>query len=857
MKTENKVIALSIILGLSAGALDSLVDYFIFYEKPFWDLLIFDVPMFEIYVRGMILVTFTVYGIIVSRILTKRKQAEEKIKQQSEFLNSVLESLSHPFYVVDVQDYSIKLANAAAHQGRLSKDSTCYALTHLSDKPCGSTDHSCPIEIIKKTKQPVTVEHIHYDKDRNPRNVEVHGYPIFDADGNVSQIIEYSLDVTNRKKEEEALRESEEKYHRIFENSVVGFFQSTPEGRFIIANSAFAAMLRYESPDELVSKISDIATQYYADPEDRRRYKELLQKSTVVMNFEFKVKCKDGSQIWVSNSSRAYFNPDGEVDHYEGIVIDITDRKQAEAELINTKNFLQNILNSSTDGIATTDLHGKVTYCAPNLQDMIGYEPKEIIGKKMAAFYSNGIQDAKRVMTILMEKGELTNYETKFKKTDGTQIDAMLSASLLRNERGEITGTLGIFKDITDKKRLEKGLIRAEKLESVGILAGGIAHDFNNLLTIILGNISMAKGDETKGEILELLNEAEKASLKATGLSHQLITFSKGGAPVKKIASIVEFAKKSINFALSGSKVRCESRLPGDLWLVDYDENQMEHVIKGLIKNAVEAMPEGGIIKLFAENLMMNEEKEVRSLNLQKGKCVKISIQDQGCGISEEILPRIFEPYFSTKERGDQKGMGLGLATAYSIISKHKGHIGVDSKKDVGTTFHIYLPAFEEKDRQADFAEDRSAPIEQDFRSTSKINKGQASIKRVLVMDDEESLRKLVKRMLIRFGYEVGLARDGAEAIALYKEALRKGQRYDAVILDLSIKGGMGGEQAIKELSKIDPNVKAIISSGYFNDPVMSNFMDYGFRGAMPKPYEQNAVEKAIGEILSQKDEKK
>ena len=655
-------------------------------------------------------------------------------------------------------------------------------------------------------------------------------------------------DVTDRLKAEKALKESERRYRTILEDIEEGYFEVDLTGNYIFVNEAMC-QIRGQSKAELIGMNNrDFMTKETAQ-KVFKVFNQVYNSGKPVKTTDWETIHKDGAkrhmEVSVSLIKDAKDQPCG----FRGLVRDVTQKKQDEAELISTKNFLQNILNSSIDGITTTDLHGKVTYCTPKLQDMTGYEPKEIIGKKIATFYGNGIQDAKKVMTMLKEKGELTNYETKFRKKDGALIDVFLSASLLRIQNGEITGTLGIFKDITDKKRLEEDLLQAQKLESVGVLAGGIAHDFNNLLTVILGNISLAKGDLTKGDILEFLSEAEKASLKAKGLTHQLITFSKGGAPVKKTASLIEFTKNSVNFALSGSNVRCEFSLPDDLWRVEYDENQMEHAINGLINNAVEAMPEGGIIKIFAENIMIKEE-EGQSLNLQKSKYVKISIRDQGSGISEEILPRIFDPYFSTKDRGNQKGMGLGLTTVYSIISRHKGHINVDSEKDAGATFHIYLPAISAEGKAQRAERDLGSPSTT-VKPQSTIIDHQSTVKRVLVMDDEESLRNLVKLMLIRFGYEVGLARDGAEAIALYKEALMTGQRFDAVILDLTIKGGMGGEQAIKELIKIDPDVKAIISSGYFNDPVMANFRDYGFRRAMPKPYTTDTLGKALGEVLN------
>ncbi|MDP2644710.1 MAG: ATP-binding protein, partial [Desulfobacterales bacterium] len=387
---------------------------------------------------------------------------------------------------------------------------------------------------------------------------------------------------------------------------------------------------------------------------------------------------------------------------------------------------------------------------------------------------------------------------------------------------------------MAEREKMKEELLTAQKLESLGILAGGIAHDFNNLLTVILGYVSLAKETESKNELLEFLTAVEQASLKSKELTHQLITFSKGGAPVKKTAPVLELVKESVNLALSGANVRCEYFLPEDLWRVDYDENQIKHVINSLIINALEAMPEGGIIKVFAENLVIKKEKEESGSRLPEGRYVKISIQDQGCGISKENLPKVFDPYFSTKDRGVQKGMGLGLSTVYSIIRKHNGRIVVDSEKGVGTTCHIYLPAAEKVALKPEKKEEQA-------------DRGHG---RILFMDDQEMLRNMAGRMLKKLGYEVEFAADGAGAVEIYKKAKESEKPYDAVILDLTIPGGMGGKETINKLLEIDPEVKAIVSSGYSNDPVMSNFRGYGFSGEVPKPFAMKELEKVLHEVL-------
>jgi len=373
------------------------------------------------------------------------------------------------------------------------------------------------------------------------------------------------------------------------------------------------------------------------------------------------------------------------------------------------------------------------------------------------------------------------------------------------------------------KAKMEEELLRAKKLESVGILAGGIAHDYNNLLTVILGYISMVKEMALKSDdFFNYLTEAEKASLRAKDLTHRLITLSKGGAPVKKTGSIVKLIKESAKLALTGSNVACEFHIPDDLWSVSFDDAQMRHVINSIIMNADQAMAEGGMIKIRAENFHLDAEKGTDVFSLQDGKYVKISVEDRGIGISKENLSLIFDPYFSTRERGGQRGMGLGLAVAYSVVRQHEGHITAESEIGVGTTFHIYLPALEKKVIKEKAVRKTPGPV--------------VGKKKILVMDDEKIVRDFLKKVLSRMGWEVECAREGDEAISLYRKVKESDAPFDVVILDLTVQGGMGGKETLPHLKEIDPDVRAIISSGYSDDPVMANFKEYGFRGAVPKP---------------------
>lgn len=395
--------------------------------------------------------------------------------------------------------------------------------------------------------------------------------------------------------------------------------------------------------------------------------------------------------------------------------------------------------------------------------------------------------------------------------------------------RGRLLGFWWLKRDISEKKRIEEEILRHQKLESVGILAGGIAHDFNNLLTGILGNIALAQKnlrDDERG--YERLESAAKACLRAQDLTRQLLTFSRGGDPIKKTASINELLQDSVMFALRGSKVRCNFEIPDSLWPTEIDEGQIYQVINNLVINSVQAMPDGGVISVRAFNMTVPAAGS--TLSLKEGTYVAVSISDSGDGIPTENLKKIFDPYFTTKTTGT----GLGLATCYSIIKKHGGIITVQSQPGVGSTFCFYLPASEAEVVVQTEPTVQSGPVRA----------------RILVMDDDETIRELVLELLGDMGYEVVLARDGAEAISAYLAARRENNGFDAVIMDLTIPGAMGGKEAIASLREIDPNVKAIVSSGYCNDPIMGDFRNYGFVGVLPKPYNPKELRGELQRVL-------
>lgn len=433
----------------------------------------------------------------------------------------------------------------------------------------------------------------------------------------------------------------------------------------------------------------------------------------------------------------------------------------------------------------------------------------------------------KQLVKELKEKGSV-RFESSYRKNDGTTYPVNIIANYQIFGRKEYIFVFA--RDITEEKKAEGERQKIQRLESIGILAGGIAHDFNNFLSGIIGNISLAILEaKDNATLVNILNEAKDATDLAKNLTKQLLTFSNGGAPIKEMTSIGNIIKETAKFTLRGSNVRCLFDLPDNIWKVHADKNQISQVISNLIINADQAMPEGGSIRIKLENTVVKEDSQ---LPLNKGEYVKITVEDSGLGISEKYLPKIFDPYFTTK----QKGSGLGLATTYSIIEKHNGYITVDSKLGSGTTFYIYLPATVTKEPAK-----ANDPEEE---------KTEAAKGKILLMDDEKIVRNALRRMLESIGYEVEFTKNGEEALEKYKEASKEGVSFDAVILDLTVPGGMGGKETIEKLLEIDPEVKALISSGYSNDPVMANYKNYGFKGIIVKPYDTRALSKAVSKLL-------
>ncbi len=502
------------------------------------------------------------------------------------------------------------------------------------------------------------------------------------------------------------------------------------------------------------------------------------------------------------------------------------------------RSLTDDVLDTSAVGIFILDSDFRVVWVNQAQEEYFGFKRNEIIGKdkrqlineKIEHIFENPDEFENKVFTTYDDNTYVERFECHILPDDEREERWLEHRSQPIQSGLYAGGRIEHYYDITERKQMEEGLLKVRKLESVGVLAGGIAHDFNNILAAILGNISLALTTvDPKDEIYELLEESEKASLRAKGLTQQLLTFTKGGEPVKKIAAINEVVRDSANFVLRGSNVRCNCVFSKNLSPVEIDPGQISQVIQNIVLNASLAMPTGGIIEIDCINYLCGAGDEIL---VKPGNYIKIAIKDNGVGIPKDLLGNIFDPYFTTK----QKGSGLGLAITHSIISKHGGYITVDSELGQGTTFTIYLSV----------SQGRPEPKQKDVIVPTETAHG-----RIMIMDDEEMIRNLVHKMLSRRGFEVVSVEDGEKAIQLYQEATENGRPIDLIIMDLTIPGGMGGKEAIKEIHKIDPEAKVIVSSGYSNDSVMANFGEYGFCGAMVKPFQIRELMEIVGKAVS------
>ncbi len=504
----------------------------------------------------------------------------------------------------------------------------------------------------------------------------------------------------------------------------------------------------------------------------------------------------------------------GEIVRVVLLYMDVTRRRKSEQALQESEDRFRDLFENATDMLQSIDPQGRILVVNRAWRETLGYSEEEATALNMFDIIHPDFHEVcrKKFEQILRDGREFTSNAIFLSKTGRKiHVEGRVNCKFVDNKPVALRSA---FRDIAQRRRLEEEIRRTQKLESVGLLAGGIAHDFNNLLTGIIGNILLAKLKSPNREVLELLQNTEKASYRAQELTRQLLTFAKGGSPVKETASVLDIIQEVVPFVLSGSKSTWRLETEGEIPPVDVDTGQFSQVLQNLIINCDQAMPGGGTLTI---GVAVHSLEHDTIPPLEPGDYVRIDIRDQGIGIAREYLSRVFDPYFTTKK----KGSGLGLATAYSIIRNHNGLMTVDSEPGQGTTMTVFLPVSSHT-ISVPQPDSRSAP------------RGSG---RILIMDDDDIVREVAAQMLGHLGYETGEAADGEEAVQEYQQAMESGRPYDGVILDLTVPGRMGGKETIARLREIDPDVRAIVSSGYCNDPIMAEYKAHGFAGVVPKPY--------------------
>ncbi|MCX6134524.1 MAG: PAS domain S-box protein [Ignavibacteriales bacterium] len=764
------------------------------------------------------------------RDITERKKAEEALRESENRMKSIFRAA--PVGIGSVTNRVLSEANAKLCE------ITGYQREELlgrSSRILYPTEKDFEFVGTEKYRQIAetgtgTVETRWKRKDGSVIDVLLSSTPIDPSD--LSHGVTFTaLDITERKRSEEALK----RYQLLSQNTRdIILFVRASDGQILEANDAAVQAYGYGREDLMMKSIRDLRAQ----ESTAELAKQIDEANRAGLSFETLHRRRDGTTFPVEVNARGMTM--GEDRILMSIVRDITERKQADEALRKSEAQYRDLIETMPDGVYRSSHDGKFLEVNPAMVKILGYDSKEellAIDIKSQLYFDEEDRDS----AALEEKNEEMAV-FRLRKKDGSEVWVEDHGRHVVDEAGTILYHEGILRDITERKRMEGDRARIEnqiqqtqKLESLGLLAGGIAHDFNNLLSGIFGYIELAKKSADAGQIQiasERLSKAMNVFGRARDLSRQLITFAKGGAPAKTAGEIGRTVSETVQFALSGSNVKCDYSIADDLWPCMYDPNQVGQVIDNIVINAKHAMPNGGSLAVSASNVLIDAGSGIA---LPNGSYIRISIKDHGIGIPKEYLQKIFDPFFTTKHTGS----GLGLATCWSIVKRHEGTIVVESEPGKGSTFHVFFPA-----------EHGAVSAGSTVSVTDFVGHG-----RVLVMDDEEHIREILEEMLTDLGYAVQTARDGAEAIEYFSRASTEGNPFDMVLVDLTIPGGMGGKETLTRLVELKQNVCVIASSGYSEDPVISAPRDFGFAASIRKPYRKTDLIEAIVNALATRTE--
>lgn len=649
--------------------------------------------------------------------------------------------------------------------------------------------------------------------------IEQQVIPVFDSDRNISGRVIINRDITSAK----TLQQKLFRVNQILEQSAEAIAITDIRGNIEYVNSAFEEITGFSFPEV---KETRLPTFRHDDAEQSGELQKSIKEGTVWRGQNVFHR-KDGHSLYLDSVIFPLKDQTGEIINYVKISRDITSLKKIEDDLRESEAKNTAILNLQPDIIFIQKRDGTYLDYFTRNGDELFVPPDKFLGQKMETIFPDDkVKNFLRHYEKAVATDNVEFFEYDLHSKDGVKYYEIRIVPFGEDK------ILSIIRNITEKKQQEKELLKYKKLESVGVLAGGIAHDFNNILSGTIGNIELASMDltsETSAAIY--LKRAKRGLLRATGLTQQLLTFARGGDPVIGLLDVKGVITETVLFNLSGSSVKPFFSLDENLWMVKADKGQLEQIFGNLTINAKQAMPEGGKFYIDAMNSPVPPEGLVKPLQGDQ-KFLKITLKDTGSGIPEKYREKIFDPYFSTK----QTGSGLGLATVYSIVKRHGGLISVSSSLEIGTTFTLYLPAEVPSGKNHDEPEQNKKRLLKNLR--------------ILIMDDEEMIRTVVSSMLKKLGCSVDVTCEGAEAVKKYEDAMKAGIPYNVVVMDLTIPGGMGGKETIEKLKDINPGIKAIVTSGYSQDPVMAHYRDYGFSGCVIKPFTLEALRTSLIRIL-------
>ncbi|MFC1476040.1 PAS domain S-box protein [Candidatus Zixiibacteriota bacterium] len=754
----------------------------------------------------------------VVRDITDRKRAEEIINQRDELIKNTIESLDHPFYVIDAEDYTIKLANSAADFDLSGERSTCYAQKYNRATPCDTAECPCPLAVVRRTGQPTVVEHTLKDKDGKQRIYEVHGHPIFDREGRICQMIGYSLDITDRKRAEAALRNSEEKYRTLYSsmNEGVALHEiiydddgAVIDYLFLDVNPAYETILGLEQEKVIARKATEVYRTNEAPFLDI--YARVVTSGTPVTFDEYVESQKKTFRVSVFSLGPGRFAT---------IFEDITQHKRFEDQI----RVLARLPEENPNPVLRVDADGLLIYANEQSRQLLHNWQTEV-GRKIPEKW-------KRITAAALE----------FKKHDEIEFESDAATYLMFIRPVVEAGYVNMYAlDITDHRRTEKALLeseeqlrQAQKMEAIGRLAGGVAHDFNNLISVIAGHAELllhrlGPDDPLSRNVGEIKQTADRAS----GLTRQLLAFSRKQVLEPKVLNInaVVVGVETMLQRLIGEHIELTTATDPGLGPVTADPGQIEQVLMNLVVNARDALPEGGRITIETANVDI-DRVSAKELGLSPGSYVRLIVSDTGMGMNEKTKARLFEPFFTTKEAG--KGTGLGLAMVYGIITQSGGYIKVDSELSRGTTFTIYLP-------HADIPVDAAAVGDA----------GEAPSRRdeiILVVEDEEGVRDMVCKTLRSLGYEVIAANDGVEALEKYEQLTGT----VSLLLTDVVMPQMSGIDLAEKLIAQRPDLKVIFMSGYTNSDVVKESPVGKGSSFLEKPFALDHLCHTVRAVLDQ-----